>query len=80
MTVYNSSLSQISMNVTRAEQMIVMHTPAVKILLALIHVAATEVIMGAVNAVRVSFNVVRFTQLYVCICVVFDNKLLLSEW
>ena len=80
MTVYNSSLSQISMNVTRAEQMIVMHTPAVKILLALIHVAATEVIMGAVNVVRVSFNVVRFIQPYVCIYVVFDNKLLLSEW
>ena len=55
------------MNVKEAESMIVMQTLAVKILLALIHVAATEVIMGAVNVVRVSFNVVRFTQLYVCI-------------
>ena len=60
--------------------MIVMQTPPVKILEALIHVAATEVIMGAVNSVRVSFNVVSVIQLYVCIYVVFDNKLLLSEW
>ena len=57
-----------------------MQTPDVKILEALIHVAATEVIMGAVNVVRVSFNVVRFIQQYVCTYVVFDNKLLLSEW
>ena len=80
MTVYNSSLSQILMNVKWAELMIVMQTLAAKILEALIHVAATEVIMGAVNVVRVSFNVVRFIQLYVCIYVGFDNKLLLSEW
>ena len=42
MTVYNSSLSQILMNVKWAELMIVMQTPAVKILEALIHVAATR--------------------------------------
>ena len=46
------------MNVKEAESMIVMQTLAVKILLALIHVAATEVIMVLEHLVWVSFSVV----------------------
>ena len=46
------------MNVKEAESMFVMQTPDVKILLALIHVAATEVIMVLENLVWLSFSVV----------------------
>ena len=46
------------MNVKEAESMIVMQTLDVKILSALIHVAATEVIMVLGNLVWVSFSVV----------------------
>ena len=46
------------MNVKEAESMIVMQTLDVKILLALIHVAATEDIMVLEHLVWVSFSVV----------------------